>query len=278
MKKTIKISLICLLTCFSFYYTDKIIDTAKSKDPIMIKIKEYQEESEKPVTNATLTKTTMLTGESGLAIDATKSYEKMKKIDQFNTNLLEYVKIKPEITKENNLDKLIEGKNTKDKITGFIFKIEDIAVLKQIIYILNKNEVSATFFMDGKLIEDNLLTLNEIFKNSNALGIYSYNNKENEASFRYVKGLIERNIKTPAPYCLYINEEFSNTCIKNKTNTIKPTLIEKNLYNFMKEKKQNGYLYEIKPNKLNIKELNSTIIYLKQKGYKIVNINTLLKE
>src|SRR5699024_9457500 len=124
-----------------------------------------------------LTKTTMLVGESGLSIDVDKSYEKMKKLDEFNANLLEYIEVMPNITKENNLDKLIEGKNTKDKKLSFVFVIEDLSTLEEIIYILDQNEVSATFFMDGKLIENNLLKLNDIFKNDNTLGLYSYDNK-----------------------------------------------------------------------------------------------------
>ena len=38
MRKIIKYILICLFTCFSFYYTDKIVEFTKQKDPIMIEI------------------------------------------------------------------------------------------------------------------------------------------------------------------------------------------------------------------------------------------------
>ena len=154
MKKIIKIIFICFLTCFSFYYTDKIIEFTKNKDPIMIKIKEYQSLEEVPVINASLTKDTMLVGESGLIIDIDKSYEKMKKLEEFNSNLLEYTKIKPSISKKDNLDKLIEGKNTNSKTLSLVFKVDDLNILKEINYILETNEVSGTFFLDGKLIEN----------------------------------------------------------------------------------------------------------------------------
>ena len=278
MKKIIKIIFICFLTCFSFYYTDKIIEFTKNKDPIMIKIKEYQSLEEVPVINASLTKDTMLVGESGLIINIDKSYEKMKKLEEFNSNLLEYTKIKPSISKKDNLDKLIEGKNTNSKTLSLVFKVDDLNILKEINYILETNEVSGTFFLDGKLIENNLLFLSEIFQNNSTLGLYSYNNLYDDTSFRYIKGLIERNIVHNSPYCLYINQEFLNVCLKNNINTIKPYIIEKDLYNFFKNKKRNGYIYQIATNNFNIKELNSSIIYLKQKGYDITNINNLLKE
>ena len=278
MKKIIKIIFICFLTCFSFYYTDKIIEFTKNKDPIMIKIKEYQSLEKVPVINASLTKDTMLVGESGLIINIDKSYEKMKKLEEFNSNLLEYTKIKPSISKKDNLDKLIEGKNTNSKTLSLVFKVDDLNILKEINYILETNEVSGTFFLDGKLIENNLLFLSEIFQNNSTLGLYSYNNLYDDTSFRYIKGLIERNIAHNSPYCLYINQEFLNVCLKNNINTIKPYIIEKDLYNFFKNKKRNGYIYQIATNNFNIKELNSSIIYLKQKGYDITNINNLLKE
>ena len=107
---------------------------------------------------------------------------------------------------------------------------------------------------------------------------YGYKRKYDEINFRYLQGLIKNNIRNDIKYCLYINEEYLNTCKNYKINTISPVIIEKGLYNYMKTKKENGYIYQVKENDINIKELNSTIIYLKQKGYNILNINELLKE
>ena len=38
MKKILNIIGVCILTAFSFYYTNKMVDLSKSKDPIMIEI------------------------------------------------------------------------------------------------------------------------------------------------------------------------------------------------------------------------------------------------
>ena len=77
MRKIIKYILICLLTCFSFYYTDKIVEFTKQKDPIMIEINKIKETIEIKPVNAVITKDTMLVGESGTKIDTDLSYEKM---------------------------------------------------------------------------------------------------------------------------------------------------------------------------------------------------------
>ena len=278
MKRIFKVILMVLFTCFSFYYTDRIVEFSKSKDPIMQKINEYKENEEIALVNGVLSKDTMLVGSNGYSIDVDSSYEKMKKLNSFNANLLEYLEVVPEIRKEDNLDKLIEGKNTSSKIISFIFVIEDIAKLDEIAYILENNNVFATFFMDGVLIENNLKTINTYFNSGNSLGLYGYNFKYDSVSIKYINGVIERNITNYSNYCLYKNKEFLDSCVYLKYNTIQPIDIDKNLYEYMKNNKKNGYIYNIKVNDLNIRELNSTIVYLKQKGYDIVDLSVLLKE
>lgn len=278
MRKVLNFILICFITCFSFYYTDKIIDLSKQNDPIMIEIEKLKKEKEVSVVNGILSNDTMKVGSSGYSINKDISYEKMKKLDRFNESLLEYISVKPEIRKDNNYDKLITGKNTNKKELSLVFKTNDILKIEEIIYILDNNNVAGTFFLDGIFIEENLLKLNDLLNSNNTLGYYGYKNKYDEISFRYLKGLFDKNINNISKYCLYINEEYFETCQKYKMNTINPIIIEKDLYNYIKNNKEKGNIYEIILNDLNIKELNSTILYLKQKGYNIVSINELLKE
>lgn len=276
MKRVFSFLLICVLTCFSFYYTDKIISLSKSKDPLMEEINAYKEKNVISPVNGVLSANTMLVGEGGKVVDSNASYEKMKKLNYFNSSLLEYVDIVPDIRKKNHLYKLLEGKNTTSKEISFVFVVEDMSYLKQILYILKNNDVSATFFVDGALVEDNIYFFKDNLGKS-SIGYYGYNNKYNEVSMTYTKGLYKDNINT-SNYCLYINSSFLSSCVNYKISTIRPILIENNLYSYIKLEKKNGFIYQIEVNSFNIKELNSTIIYLKQKGYDILNINELLRE
>lgn len=278
MRKVLNFILICFITCFSFYYTDKIIDLSKKNDPIMIEIEKLKKEKEVSVVNGILSNNTMKVGSSGYNINTDISYEKMKKLDKFNESLLEYISIKPEIRKDDYYDKLITGKNTNKKELSLVFKTNDVSKIEEIIYILDNNNVTATFFLDGTILENNLTEINNIFNTGNTLGYFGYNKKYDEISFRYLKGFFDKNIKSISKYCLYVNDEYLDTCTKYKINTISSIVIEKDLYNYIKNNKEKGNIYEIIPNDLNIKELNSAILYLKQKGYNIVNINELLKE
>ena len=273
MKKIFKIIIIILFTAFSFYYTDKIIDLSKSKDPIMNEIKNAKKTNETNPVNGIISKNTILIGVSGKQIDIDSSYEKMKKINKYNENLLEYISIKPSISKEKNYDKLITGVNTNNKELGIVFTTDNINYIYQINYILGSTK--ATFFIDGKVIESNLNDLKKHFKNNITIGLYSYNNIFDNTGINYIKNIFDINYSN---YCLYKNEYFLNVCKHLKVNTIKPTIIERDLYHYIKNSNKNGFIYEIKVTKENIKELNSSLIYLKQKGYKIKSLDDLLKE
>ena len=278
MKKILRIIIVLSLTFFSFYYTDKIIYLSKMKDPLMKRIIEYKNKNDISYDNGILTKNTMLVGSSSKEINISKSYEKMKRTNTFNENLLEYKKTVPIISKENNIDKLIKGKKTKEKNISIVFEIDNINELDEISYILKKNNVEATIYLDGKIIEDNILTIDNYLSNNISIGYYSYNNKYDTLSFKYYKGMLNSTKIKISDYCLYKNKNFLKTCIKNKTNTISPIIIKKDLYSYIKLKKENGYIYKIVINQFNIKQLNSTILYLKGKGYNIISTDKLLKE
>ena len=157
MKKVIQVIIISLFTIFSFYYTDKIVEFSKKQDPIMISILNVKEEKEIEPVNGVLSNDTMLVGQSGLKVDVDTSYEQMKKLKEFNENLLEYISIKPNIAKKDNYEKLIIGSNTKEKKISLVFQLDSLDKLDQISYILTLNNISATFFIDGKILEDNII-------------------------------------------------------------------------------------------------------------------------
>lgn len=243
----------------------------------MTRIKEEKETREIKPVNGILSNDTMEVGKSGVTIDEDVSYEKMKKLDEYNENLLEYIFTKPLITKKNNLEKQITGKVTNEKEISIVFEVENLDNLEEINYILKSNNTKVTFFIDGKTIENNLLYLKQNLLKNTSLGLLGYANNYNETSLRYTKGLIEKHFSL-TEYCLYKNEEFLESCKTFKINTIKPQKIEKYLYSHLKQNIENGKIYQISINNSNIKQLNTTFKYLKQKGYTIKTLEDLLKE
>ncbi len=272
MKKVFKTFIIIVLTLFSFYYTNKVVELSKRNDPIMQKvIKVSSSEYIAPV-NGIITSDTMIVGLNGKKVDINASYERMKKLNTYNSSFLEYTAIKPSITKSRNYDKLLIGSSVRDNKIAIIFKTNDMSLIKQIVYILNSNKTKATFYVDGKLIEKE----RSFFSRNVVLGIYGYNDIYDIVSIKHMKRVL--NTLSYSNYCLYKNSSFLSSCKYFRINTIKPVLINDDLYDYLKNNKKSGSIYEIACNSNNIKELNSTIIYLKQKGYKIVSLDELLSE
>ena len=109
------------------------------------------------------------------------------------------------------------------------------------------------------------------------LNILSYNNSYDkslfETSISYLENILEKDVN----YCL--GEEVLNLCSKLKLHTIKPSLeIHNNLYREVKNNIDNSMIISIDINSYNLKELSSTIDYIKEKGYKIVLLRDLLSE
>ena len=102
------IGLFCLF-CFTFIYTEKIINVSIEQDEIMIKIKEYTNTHNINPINAIINEDTIIPGNIGKYIDTESSYKKMKKYGYFNESLLIYKDIYPETSIYNKYSTLCGG-------------------------------------------------------------------------------------------------------------------------------------------------------------------------
>ena len=88
MKKIIRIFFIISLVCFSFFYTDKVMNLLNSKDPLMVKLNNIKKDYEVLPVNAIIDNDTIVPGKKGLEVDIDKSYEEMKLEEYLEKNLL----------------------------------------------------------------------------------------------------------------------------------------------------------------------------------------------
>ena len=90
MKNIIKlIGLICLV-CFSFFYTEKVIDVVNEQDEIMIKLNEVKDKYGYKQIEAIIEEDTIIPGIIGKEIDIDKSYQEMKQVGIYKEMLIEY--------------------------------------------------------------------------------------------------------------------------------------------------------------------------------------------
>ena len=279
MKKIYKILGVFILICFSFYYTESAVNIVKRNDPIMKEIKKVSNMYETNSIDAILVNNNIIPGKSGISLDIDKSYLNMKKLGKFNNSLLQFKSTKPKVSVTNNYDKLIISGNKSDNKVSLIFKIKDTNLLDKIIDILRSKGLSSYFFLDYDLInKDNVL---KYIINNNMYISYLGNNKEfNKGELLVIREILYKynNIDI-----FFLSEsedkDIINVCSKEKIHTIKPSIVGGiNPYLEIKKNIENGSIIELNNNKNTIKELRYIINYIKSKGYKIVSLNTLLKE
>ena len=263
---------------FSFYYTNKIIEFLKEKDPIMKDIRKNSNKYKVDSINALIVGNNIIPGKKGKDIDYKKSYSKMKQYGSYNEVLTVLKDIKPVISIDDNYDKYIVSGNKEKRSVSLVFKVYKDTNMFNILNILESENVQGNFFIDGTYLENNILKLKNM--NNHELEILSYNNSYDkslfETSISYLENVTGKGVK----YCYSENDiEVLNLCSKLKLHTIMPSLIIKNnLYREVKNNIDNSMIISIDINNYNIRELTSTIDYIKGKGYKILLLRDLLSE
>lgn len=280
-KKYLTMIGICLLTIFSFYYTDKIVDFAKSKDPIMIEIINNQDNFNKSAVNAVIDKNYIIPGIEGITIDVNKSYVQMKKLGKYNENLYVYDTIKPTISIKDNYDKFVINGNTSKKAISLIFKFDKKEMIENINKILINNNINATFFIDGKIEEKDIEVLKELDLNNNHFGNLGYEKKYNAKTIKYTNALLDRIDDDNHNYCYVESDDIEvlKICSEMGMYTIKPMIVSNVFpFTYVKQNLENGKIFLLDTNSYTIKQLELIIKYVKQKGYDFVTLEEILDE
>ena len=267
--------IIILFLVFSFYYTNKMIEFLKEKDPIMKDIRKTEDKYKIDSVDALIINDGIIPGKVGKNINYQKSYSRMKKYGAYNETLTVLKDVKPVVSIDDNYDKYIISGNKEKRSISLVFKVKENDDIKNILNILNKKKVSANFFIDGTFLEKNILVLKSM--KNHEIEILSYDNEYDkylfETSVSYLESILEKDVK----YCY--GKDALKLCSKLKLHTIKPGLeIHNNLYREVKNNINNSMIISIDINGYNIRELSSTIDYIRGKGYKIVLLSELLEE
>jgi hypothetical protein len=252
-----------------------MIELVKEKDPIMKSIRKTDDKYKIDSIDALIIDNNIIPGKVGKEIDYKKSYSKMKQYGNYNEVLTVLKDVKPAISIDDNYDKYIISGNKEKRSVALVFKVYKDTDINMVLKILEKDKVNANFFIDGTFLENNVLTLKSM--KNHEINILSYNNSYDkslfETSISYLENILEKDVN----YCM--GEEVLKLCSKLKLHTIKPTIsIKNNLYREVKNNIDNSMIISIDINNYNLKELSSTIDYIKGKGYKIELLSDLLSE
>lgn len=272
---------ILVLVCFSFYYTDLAVDLVKKNDPIMQNIMKLENDYYIEPVSAEVNIDEITPGYNGVKVNVDESYRKMKKYNKFNENMLVFEEIVPDITLSKRYDKYIVNGNLYKSDVSLVFKVSDVANLEKIYNILLDKKISATFFIDGNIIENNMDLISDMSKDGNQIENFGYDGKYSYDMLVWTNNMIESLTNNKAKYCYseYNNSELLELCSKNKMYVVKPNILATN-YPFSKVKKNldNGSIIALEANSETVKELPAIISYINQKGYNPTTLEISLSE
>ena len=139
------------LIVISFYLTDRIMLFIQSKNPIMIVLNEKKDDYFVNPVNAYIEGDKIIPGISGKKVNLQKSFLNMEEFGKFNEIYIKFDKIIPDISLNDNLDKIIVKGNTNKK---------------QVALIINNN-LEVKEYLNSKAINyTEVIYLNEELKNS----------------------------------------------------------------------------------------------------------------
>ena len=281
MNKYYKIVFILLLSFFSFYYTNKTIDFIREADPIMKEIKHNRHKFDKKSINASVGDFYIIPGINGVLVDTKKSYSKMKRYGKYNENLLVFKEEEPAISLDDIYDRFIIGGNGENRKVALVFIIRRDDKIDHLLDILSREDVRATFFMDGLFIENNQDLVKNLTKSSFEVELLSYNGRYQKKYFRYGLDLLEdiTNIRPKYCYSSYSSEYILDLCNNLSMHTIIPNINPSNrAYQVVKRKLVSGSIISLKNKDYILDELTTIISYIRQKGYDLVSVEQLLSE
>jgi hypothetical protein len=176
------------------------------------------------------------------------------------------------------MDKYIIGGNKNKGMVSLIFIVEKNTNINKIIKILKDNKAHANFFVDGYWLENNNSEVYTIIDGNHDLGSIGYNYNYNNTSYAWLDNIIKRVSKQKNSYCIKIDEQSHERCIKNKNYTISSAVIDKNPLINTKDTLTNGSIMIYKINNSLEEELPLIIDYIYSKGLAIDVLKNLLQE
>lgn len=238
---------ICLL---SFYYTEQVALYIKNKNPIMQTIKELSISHNRESINCSIIEDIyIIPGYNGKYVNVDKSFYNMV-TTQYNEELLVFNQIKPNISLEDNKDKIIIRGNHNKQAVSLLF--EDINSLSK--HMLNNN------YLVNVLIEE------ETYTDKYEL----INNSKQEYIYKRINRKLDNNL------CYTNNDTIPKLCKDKYVFTHSLVLNHSNLSKLLNTI-SSGDIILIKDS-ISIEELNLIINQINYKDLSIIPISKLISE
>jgi probable sporulation protein (polysaccharide deacetylase family) len=286
----------------AYVSTMKFEDVSAVKQPdelyqtIAAKVKDY----EKPAQDAQIHTVWKATpGYNGLTIDIDESYKKMKKIGKFDEKQIVFKQVKPKVHLSDLPPAPIYRGHPDKTMVSFLINVAwGNEYLPSMLEVLDKHEVKATFFLEGRWAKENPALVKTIKEAGHEIGNHSYSHPDmariTTDQIRKQIGStndVIKEITGAAPVwfappsgsfrqdVITVADEFKMETVLWSVDTIdwqKPepgVLVERVL-----KKVHNGAMILMHPTDSSSRSLETLIQSIKQKGYSFGSVSMLLDE
>lgn len=229
MKNLFKYIGLTAVLLFSFYYTEKISNIVINNSSLVVAINENSKNYNIEAVSAIIEDEYIIPGLNGYSVNVLKSYDKMKHLDAFNSYYLAYDEISPNISLENNKNKIIKYGNKAKNGVAIIIK-DNISLINyagekniKITRIIDKNTFDKNSWYEQinndyeeykkveSMLNNNNINENICFVNNNLIDICKENKKYLvEASItlnNYNLAAIKDSVKSG--YIIFVNDDVS---------------------------------------------------------------------
>lgn len=275
MNNIFKYTGVICLVIFSFFYTEKAINIANNKDPIMQSIMSYQNKNNSECIEGTIKNDEAILGINGYELNVNKSYNNMRGIG-FDEELMVFDETKCEVTKDKVVDKYIIKGNVYKNSVSLLLLVNDGSYLENIVNICKNKDIKISLVVNGSTLETHKTFFEEIYES----GFDILYNGTDEVDLEKYNSIMKKIDKKASKYCVYSEKnDLLDLCKDNKINSIKSNIIiEKDLFMNIKNYAEKGNFIILKENEETVKELGASINFIKAKGLNIKSLSDHLKQ
>lgn len=258
------------LFIFSFFLTEKTSLVVKNMDEVMIEIKNNKGNYKLDGVDAKVKDDGIIPGISSRRVNIDESYKQMKEYGKYDEDLYFYDYTKPKISIEDNKDKYIISGNPSKRMISLNFVVNKNDNINNIINLLNKKNIKATFFITDDWLEKNLNLVYSLIKGGHNFGI-------NSGDYKWMNTIINKIGNQSIGLCYYKNTKIKK-CKQIDFFTIKGVDIKDNYLINTINNLNSGTFFNYKITSDLESEIDNIIDYILRKGYTIENLENHIRE
>lgn len=272
----------------------------KQQDPLYDEIAARAESYMEPALDARIDRVwKAVPGYNGIEVDVEASYDKMKKLEAFDESRLVFQETSPNVHL-NDLPPsgIYKGNEKKPMVTFLVNVAWGNEFLPEMLKTLKKYDLHTTFFLDGSWVKKNPNLAMMLYEEGHEIGNHAYSHPDMskltvariDEELMKTNQVIEATIDVTPKWFAPPSGSYNQTVVEQATKQGMKTVLwsvdtvdwkkpdSKEMVDRVLGKVHNGAMILMHPTKPTAEGLESLIIGIQEKGYRIGTVSELLSE